>query len=613
MKKLLKKAAALLLVCSLLTAGLSFNVSAAERGRVRVVVENKVFSKTQGAKWSGTLIDEWVELDESSTMLSVVVKALENHGYSQTGAEDNYITEINGLSAFDNGYSSGWMTTINDWFANVGCDAFTVKDGTLENGDEINVVYSNSWGADIGSLWDNNSTRLSSVKFSTGELSPSFDPSVTDYTLTVWNAENVVAIPTAENKNFQVKTYKNEYTPTEKSTEYKKSTPIEIKDGDKIIVACGDESWASMNQSEGASVYTFTVKSAVSDKINSTAKYLNSLGEAGVGQTGGEWRLLGLARAGKMNDDIAENYYNNVCEYVTNLGSSKLSSTKSTENSRVIIALSAIGKSVTNVAGYNLLEPLADFNFVKKQRVNGSAFALIALDTYKYEIPKLYDEAMQTTREKLIDEILAKQLNTGGWTFFGSNADADLTATAIQALAPYYNKNEEVKTAVDNALSVLSSMQKDNGAFGSFGSATCESTAQVLLSLTSLGIDVDTDARFIKNGNTLADALMSFSVENGFAHLSNGKYDQMATEQAFYALVSYQRMKVGKTTLYDMSDVKFAKYDINGDGRFDIVDCTALQKHLAALIKLNGNLDVNGDGVVSIIDVTFMQKKLAGF
>ena len=618
MKKTIKKLTSLLLAVVMVSAlfTLSLTANAADTDRVRVTVKNEVYSTSDGAVWDGTLLDEWISIDDSSTMMSVLVSALEGKGYTQTGAESNYITEINGLKAGDAGNMSGWMGTINDWFADEGYDAFSVANGTLESGDELCFVYSNAWGADVGSLWDSNDTSLASLSLDSGTLSPEFSSSTKEYTLTLDEETGVVVTPTAVNKNYQVRTYKNEYTPTVDGSEYKRSSAIDVKDGDTIYVAVGDPEWRSMNTSESANVYTINVKvnDKVGEKLNSTGDYLLSLGIPGVGSVGGEWRVLGLARAGKITSELSDGYYSSLVSYVKENGSAKLDSRKSTENSRVILALSAIGKDATDVAGYNLLEPLADFDFVTWQGLNGPVFALIALDTYNYEIPTASEGVTQTTREKLINYILESQLENGGWTFFGSAADPDMTGMAIQALAPYYSNNADVKTAVDKALDVLSATQQENGGFASWGSVNVESCAQVLTALASLGINADTDERFIKNGSTLVDTIMDFSVENGFAHIKDGGYNQMATEQAYYALVSYNRVKNGKTSLYDMSDAKNLMYDVNGDGVLNIVDCTLIQKYAVSLEELSDEqlkkADCNKDGTVNVMDATTLQKMI---
>ncbi len=160
------------------------------------------------------------------------------------------------------------------------------------------------------------------------------------------------------------------------------------------------------------------------------------------------------------------------------------------------------------------------------------------------------------TREKLIQVILDAQLNDGGWTLSGNDADPDMTAMAIQALAPYYKTNETVKAAVDKALEALSTLQRNDGGFGSWGTINSESCAQVIVALTALGIDPTADSRFVKNGHTVLDALAGFYVTGGgFRHTAGGERNGMATEQGYYALAAYYRFANAQTRLYDMTDV----------------------------------------------------------
>lgn len=625
MKRLSKKIISLALVAALMTTFMSFSFvsSAARDEKVRVIVRNDVFSVEDGAAWDGVLVDEWVDIDERTTMVSAVVTALDNHGYSQSGAESNSITEINGLSAFDGGFMSGWMGALNDWFTNQGFGAYTVADGTLESGDEISIIYTMAWGEDIGSSWSNNDVYLADIVFSNGVLSEDFAPEVNDYTLTIpADTECVIVTPTAYNKNYQVRTYLNDYTPAENGTEYKRSADIPVSDGDKIIVGVGDEAWPSMNYTSGANVYTFTITveekaETVDEKIKSTSDYFLTLNTPVVGSVGGDWLTLGLARNSSISDEFAEGYYNNVVEYINNIGSSKLDEIRSTENSKVIIGLTSIGKDVTDVGGYNLLEPLADFNFIIKQGINGLIFALIAIDSNNYEIPIDNTVTEQTTRELLIEIILSLQLENGGWSLYGNTADPDMTCMAIQSLAKYYGKNDDVTNAIDKAINKLSELQSDDGVFKSWGSANLESCAQIVVALTSVGIDPATDERFVKNGNSLIGAIMSFSVENGFSHTIGGKYDQMATEQAFYALVSYKRLIDGQTSLYDMTDIfdkTYVAYDVNLDGIVTIDDVTLIQKYMAELEELDEIqvkiADCDEDGKITIDDATFIQKFL---
>lgn len=303
------------------------------------------------------------------------------------------------------------------------------------------------------------------------------------------------------------------------------------------------------------SVFAYTDKD-VDSKIKSTSSYiLSTVKEAAPGSIGGEWAVLGLSRAGiSVPKNYYENYYKKV-EANVKKTKGELHNKKYTEYSRTIIALSAIGKDPSNVGGYNLLEKLGDFDKTVWQGINGPIFALIALDTKNYKIPQNKEAKTQASRELYIKEILKQQLKDGGFALTGEKADTDITAMALQALSKYQNK-KEVKHATEKALNCLSKMQNKDGGYESFGSFNLESSAQVLTALCELGISPK-DKRFVKNGNTVIDNMMTFYTKEGFLHTRDGSGNSMmSTEQAFYALVSYQRLTDGKRSLYRMSDVK---------------------------------------------------------
>ena len=233
-----------------------------------------------------------------------------------------------------------------------------------------------------------------------------------------------------------------------------------------------------------------------------------------------------------------------------------LNKSKSTDNSRVIMALSSIGKDATAVGDWNLIAPFNDFNWIKKQGINGPIFALIAIDTNDYET----DDT--TIRQQCIEFILDAQFEDGGWALSGSTADPDITAMALQALAPYKSQSN-VATAAEEAISTLSAIQNSNGGYASWGTVNSESCAQVIVALTTWGINPDTDSRFVKNGKSVVDALLAHYLEDesAFEHVIDSGANGMATDQACYALVAYNRFVKGKTSLYDMSDVSFGEKD----------------------------------------------------
>ena len=289
---------------------------------------------------------------------------------------------------------------------------------------------------------------------------------------------------------------------------------------------------------------------AMADKAQANAPKFGSIG--------GEWMVLGLARSGREVPNV-DAYYQNVVAAVQEAiakprNDGRLDATKSTENSRLILALTAIGKDPSNVGGYNLFKDLGDMKYVTYQGTNGPAFALLALDSGNYEPYAGGD----VTREALITKLVELQMSSGGWYISDSNkvADIDMTAMVVQALAPYYDTNESAKTSVDKALAWLLNQQNSDGSFGS----TSETNAQIVVMLCALNRDPSSDSQFTKDGKSPLDVLCSYYDSNGnFKHSLTGSTTehspQMTNEQAFYALVAFNRLKNGQTFLYDMTDV----------------------------------------------------------
>lgn len=466
------------------------------------------------------------KMKKGATAQDLFEKALGDAGLDYEMSGNSYVSSISNakekvtLSELSNGPYSGWMYTINGKFVDY------MSAVTLNDGDVMQFFYVDDYRTID---WAGNKTPQEAADEVAAmiEALPDVDKLSLDDAAAVGQAQSAYNALSDEAKALISKNLKTKLdAAVAKIAQLQKTNQKEF---DKIY------------QETGSS------QAALASKAGLTA-----------GTSGGEWVALGLARSGSISDTLAEQYAQAAYQYVKKKGSSTMSDSKSTENSRMILALTSIGKDPTDVAGYDLLEPLADLDYVKSQGINGPIFALIALDSHNYDIPKAATGKTQTTREALIDAILAAQLSDGGWNVNGNGADADMTAMAIQALASYYSSNAKVKSAVDDALKRLSKMQEVNGGYTSWGTANAESVAQVIVALTSLGIDPASDGRFIKNGYSTLDALATFyNDKGGFKHSqsdttsSNG----LATEQAYYALASWYRLKAGKTSLYDMSDV----------------------------------------------------------
>ena len=451
-----------------------------------------------------------VEVTTNMTVWDALQQLL---GVTWDNPTGNYIKSVTyggvTIGEFTNGKNSGWMYTLNGKYPMLG-----VSEQYLKKGDVIVFHYTDDYtleAADMGPAPEEKKTA--------------------DEVIALINAIGVVDLT----KGDVIAKARAAYDA--------------LSAADKELVT----NYQTLLDAEAAYAKLVAELGKKADTIyKNTGDYLAKRGTPSVGSIGGEWMALGLARSGRT---VPEGYYDAVVKYVKdNIDSNgRLDKNKATENARIILALTAIGKDVTNVDGHDLLAGLNEMSYLSKQGINGAIFTLIALDSHSYT------PAGDVTRDKLVQVILDAQISSdGGWSLDGKNADVDMTAMAIQALAAYYKSNSSAKKAVDKGLSWLSSVQQNDGGFTSWGAANSESCAQVIVALTALGINPAKDSRFIKNGASVLDALCSFAVDGGgFKHLATEtSANGMATEQGFYALVAYYRLLNGQSSLYDMADVK---------------------------------------------------------
>ena len=636
-----------------------------EGGTVTVIIENTTFTSASQSKtgsdepaWTGTLVNRKVELTDGMTMMQAILAAAEKGSTSGQpvtiiGAENNYISSINGLAQFHGkGAHSGWMGTLDGWFVSSGFGGFSTKDGSLRDGSIIRVMYTNSdnGGSDIGgAIEGDTNTKLKALSFTNGTLAPDFAGTTTTYTLTLNpGATETTVSYTAANAVFQARVYVNKLKPNQWG--YRSGETMTVQAGDTIYVLVGYDGWSSMQSGATQTLYTITVpgtetpsstytvtfdaqggSSVTAQKVLKNAaavepkdptrtgysfsgwyletacttawnfalpvtgdmtlyagwiekaddaSYKNTLtavlkyvkdnagenpGYIFDGNAGGEWAVLAEARGGVEARGWYATYLQNMAQTVA-ANKGKFDTTpgqsKHTEYSRVVLALTAAGANASKFKAadgstYDLVKPLLDACTSGRyayqasvQGSNGTAFALIALDSGSYH----QNAAGRAARTALVDLLLKKQMSCGAW---GINyeteersADIDITAMVVQSLAPYASR-PGVQTAINNAMDWLSAKFKA----GSFRSS--ETSAQVVVALSTLGHDAATDPAFVKaNGVSVLDDLLHYAdkTTGGFLH-DVGSVNGMSSEQAAYALVSYDRYRKGKTSLYDMSDV----------------------------------------------------------
>lgn len=464
----------------------------------------------------GTWLSKSVTVKKGSTVYHAFAKALEGSGITAVGAESGYIRSMTkgGVTygEFTAGPNSGWLYKVNGRLPSLPLTQQAVADK-----DYVLWYYTSDWKTDpdAGKMGDEEVTAADVIKLidAIGTVSK--------------NSGNAIAAArTAYNK-----------LPADQRklvTNYDKLTAAEAAYAE-ILKALREDETQTGDATGWRKTHSDTLDTVKTDELT----------------FGSEWLVIALARSGR---DVPDSYYDSVVKAVQS-AKGQLSDKKSTEYARTILALTAIGKDPTGVGGYDLLAGLADMDDVTYQGINGAIFALLALDSGKYDVPAAAEGGTQVTRDGLVAYILAQQLSDGGWALSGTSADPDVTAMALQALAPYRTGDETVDAAVDKGVQLLSDMQLSDGGYSSWGTLNSESCAQVLIALAALGIDPVSDSRFVKNGLTVLDALLAYAVSGGFRHTVDGEADAIATEQALCALTAYARLLDGKTALYDMTDV----------------------------------------------------------
>lgn len=276
-----------------------------------------------------------------------------------------------------------------------------------------------------------------------------------------------------------------------------------------------------------------------------------------AGSSVSDWTALAMARVG-VADDYA-GYLARLQAYVERQYAENggLHAVKATEYHRIALTAAALGGDPaafgTKPDG-TAIDLVAEgaYNWqgddLGGQGLNGWIFALLTVDAVGAEVPA----DARYSRQDMLDAIVSAQLPDGGFSLGGSAMDVDITAMALQALAPYREQYQEV---IDAALNALSAVQTVTGGFESWGAQSSESCAQVILALTALDIDPTTDERFQKNQRSVVAALMDFRLsDGGFAHQLDGQLDAMACEQAMQALTAMVLRQQGAGRFFDLTD-----------------------------------------------------------
>ena len=303
-------------------------------------------------------------------------------------------------------------------------------------------------------------------------------------------------------------------------------TPIDTKNNVKPVTI-------TITVTKNDSAVTPDMKQKASDGAKQAAAYIKEKHSNGY-VYGNEWIIYTLLENDKnaFSDTELDAYYDSVKETVKTWSASQ----KPTDIERVTLALAKMGKDVTNVGGVDLASMIYNSNKLTDGS-NELIYALMALDAADVAVPA----GAKWTRQSMITELLKFQNQDGGFSLTGNGGSGtDVTAMALQALANYKDR-KEVKASIEKAVEYLKGQMQDD-----FGYGTSETTAQVLLALTCLGIDpTSSEVGFgTANFNMITNLMQYQKEDGGFAHLANlNKSNEMATVQTMEALDAYAGTK----------------------------------------------------------------------
>lgn len=441
-----------------------------------------------------------VTVQPDETALDVLKREFPDGIVTEQSSFGEYLIGIDGLlsGAESSNPNSYWSFEVNGAAAEVGVDTYKVQ-----NGDVVAFRYVTDWNVGLGGK-----------------------------TL----EESIAELGGCETQSEPTPTNPDQPEPTDPADGNSgEPEPTDPTDGDSDQPEPTDPTEGNSDdpgQTDGDS--SPVLMESVNKTIDNAVQFMLSKGLQS------DWEVIGVLQSGAAVSDEAKAAYLQSLEDRVNT-SARLNNMNL---ARTILAINALGADPTNFAGQNLVSKL--YNDGTVGSINSYVYALLALDSRDYEIPS----DAKWTRDSLISEILKEQHIDGGWSFGGETGDPDMTGMALTALAPY-KERAEVKTAIDNAVNLLGTLQTSNGGYQSGGNENANSAAQVLTGLSAVGVDPAGD-QFTKDGHTLIQNLQSFQLADGsFKWLStDSESSSLASEQGLYALVQYKFYTEGKGSIF---------------------------------------------------------------
>ncbi|MCR6852762.1 DUF4430 domain-containing protein [Paenibacillus jamilae] len=459
------------------------------------------------------------QIKDGETALSLLQKVMGDKVESETMSFGTYVKGIDGLMA---GATSAWLYDVNDQSAEVGADSYKLKSGDV-------VVFR------FVSDWSNISQET---------LKETLDKFGTCKTEEPDGGKPEE--PKSEGQDDKTPDGKNQGDQDGKTPDGKNQgdqdgkTPDGKNQGDQDGKTLDGENQGDQDSKKPEKPKQENVQIPAKQLEEAISKTSEKMLQDGIES---DWVAVALSRSGKNVPIEAKlNYVKSVTEKVEK----RINRFSATDLARTIIMMNAMSADPKNVGGHNLVQKLYESD--KVNSVTGYAFALLAFDTKKYEIPV----ESKWNRVALVEALLNNQHTDGGWTYNSSGSkdsasSVDVTGMVLSALAPYQERSD-VKPAIQKAVAYLYNEQLKNGGFSADGQENSNSTAQAIIGL-SLVKDVDQNRLHKAMQN-----LLSYQLSNGeFKWLpSDQNGNGMATEQALLALLQFKEM--GKS-IYDWSNV----------------------------------------------------------
>ncbi|CAI8755472.1 MULTISPECIES: DUF4430 domain-containing protein [Bacillus] len=470
-----------------------------------------------------------VPIEDGETAYSLLQKVMGTKVTAENTKYGMYVKGIDGLMAGDISATSGWAYDVNDQAAMVGADSYK-----LESGDVVAFRFVVNW--------DNMSTeKLQQVLDKIGTCEK--DPGTTKPEEQKPDGQKPEEQKPEEQKPEEQKP--DGQKPEEQKPDGQK--PEEQKPGEQKPDGQKPEVQKPQEQKPNELKEPIKNELLIKQLDQAIAKTSKKMMEDGIDS---DWVAIALAHSGK---NIPVGTKISYLQSLTQKVEKRVERFSATDIARTVLAVLAVNGNPTNVAGKNLVQKL--YQSEKLNSVTGYTFALLALDTKKYEVPA----GAKWNRAALVKEILNAQHTDGGWTYNVESSkeeasNIDVTGMVLSALAPY-QKQPEVKQAVKKAVQYLSSKQLNTGGFEADGQENSNSVAQAIIGLAITGID-PTSETFTKNNVNAVQNLISYQLANGeFKWLpSDEEGSSMATEQALLALVQYKAFVNGKGSIYDWTN-----------------------------------------------------------